>query len=92
MLVSNVIKSTLVFASNVLNVQPTLDMLNTTLKQIKKCTRLDGVFIWNYPVTPRKLPLSVDEMVEIVRKKFMYTEMVGGNKRAPIMASYKRLG
>jgi hypothetical protein len=53
-------KYDLVYASNVLNVQSTRQMLHQTLKQIHSVTK--GDFICNYPSSPRYLGLSISDM------------------------------
>lgn len=46
-----------VYASNVLNVQATTEMLEETLAEIWQCVKPGtGRFICNYPRSPRKLP------------------------------------
>ena len=55
----------LVFASNVLNVQPSLSMLWRTLYQISTATSWEGVFVCNYPTSPRKLPKLTSRALEL---------------------------
>jgi len=77
-------KYDIVFASNVLNVQSDVDMLRKSLKQIHSVTCAGGVFIANYPLSPRKTTLSVDEMVEILQEFFRTIKRVGGSVSAPL--------
>lgn len=42
------------YASNVVNVQPTVSDLVRTLDTIKACVRPGGVFFCNFPLMPRK--------------------------------------
>lgn len=53
----------LVYASNVLNVQPSTKTLHTTLTMITGYARY-GVAYLSYPSSPRKLGLSVPDMQE----------------------------
>ena len=47
-------KYDVVYASNVLNVQPSERALDTTLQKIAKAVRAGGIFIGNLPASPRK--------------------------------------
>lgn len=58
-----------VFASNVLNVISSQSMLTETLDQIKNCLKHDGVFITNYPQSPRKMAITDKEMCNIIQEK-----------------------
>lgn len=73
-----------VFASNVLNVQSSLSMLNETLKQIYDTVKYGGEFICNYPQSPRKMLLTSEEIERIIIKVFGSVERVGGTRSAPI--------
>lgn len=55
-----------VYASNVLNVISSYSMLQETLTQIKRCLKRDGMFIANYPQSPRKLNMTVKELEQII--------------------------
>ena len=59
-----------VYASNVLNVISSLPMLMETLEQIYKCIKDGGMFIANYPQSPRKMTMSEKEMRKIIEEKF----------------------
>ena len=78
-----------VFASNVLNVQSSLSMLNETLKQIKDSMKDNGEFICNYPQTPRKMLLSETDIERFLLSIFSSVERVGGTKSAPIWKAIK---
>lgn len=52
----------MIYASNVLNVQNSMGMLNSTLFQIIGAMAEDGTFIANYPQTPRKAGLTTEMM------------------------------
>ena len=74
-----------VFASNVLNVQSSLDMLHETLWQIWDALSYGGEFICNYPNSPRKMDLTADEIDHFIAATFgVIPEIVGGTKSAPI--------
>ena len=62
-----------VYASNVLNVISSQSMLMETLDQIYNCIKDGGMFVANYPQSPRKMDISATELSEIVKEKF------GGN-------------
>jgi len=62
----------LVYASNVLNVQPSFTALQCTICRIADLARF-GVVYLSYPKTPRKLGLSVEEMQNILSPFFNYT-------------------
>lgn len=52
----------MIYASNVLNVQNSMGMLNSTLFQIVSALGEDGTFVANYPQTPRKAGLTTEMM------------------------------
>lgn len=59
-----------VYASNVLNVISSHSMLAETLSQIYDCLKDGGMFIANYPQSPRKMNINNKEMVAIITEKF----------------------
>jgi len=73
-----------VFASNVLNVQSSFKMLRETIAQVSSVMTTDSIFFANYPLTPRKAPFTVDEMLDILSKTFSIIERVGGTAAAPL--------
>lgn len=75
----------LVFASNVLNVQSSPEMLNKTLGQIAGATKPGKAAIANFPASPRKNRLSAAQVVQIARRKFRQVDQVGGSSDAPIL-------
>lgn len=77
-------KYDVVFASNVLNVQQSLHMFNETITQIKSVMNDGGVFIANYPLSPRKMSAVSWQMHEMLLQQFRYVIRVGGTKSAPI--------
>lgn len=63
-------KYDIVYASNVLNVQSTIDMLMTTLKEIINLMKYNSIFIANYPKEPRKMNLSIIDLKNILEEYF----------------------
>lgn len=74
----------IVFASNVLNVQSSKEMLLETLNQIKSVLKDDGEFICNFPISPRKMEMNGHKMEEVLTSIFPNVSIVGGTKSAPI--------
>lgn len=58
-----------VYASNVLNVISSQSMLTETLEQISSCLKDGGIFIVNYPQSPRKMNMSNEELRIIIQNK-----------------------
>lgn len=56
-----------VYASNVLNVLPTADAIRETLIQIRNCLKDSGLFIANYPQSPRKSGFTMAMMECLLR-------------------------
>ena len=82
----------IVFASNVLNVSSSLEMLITTVKQIFACLSPGGAFICNYPSSPRKTLLDVFDVQTIIETIFNNkVELVGSTKSAPLWKITKPL-
>ena len=78
-------KYDVVFASNVLNVQISMEMLMETLDNIWHVVKNGGKFICNYPSSPRKMDMSANELKGIIQIKFgADVEMVGGTRSAPL--------
>ena len=59
-----------VYASNVLNVQSSEEMLRRTLGQIRDSVSKDGLAVFNYPASPRKSDLTVDQVSAIIAEVF----------------------
>ena len=77
-------KYDVVYASNVLNVQSDLNMLNETVEQIKSVMKDQGAFIANYPLDPRKGDMTVLEVFANLSKHFKFVTWVDGKKNAPV--------
>ena len=56
-----------VLLSNVLNVQESRKQMVETLKVVKACLFQSGVVIANYPASPRKNPMTVEEVLHTLR-------------------------
>jgi hypothetical protein len=81
-----------VFASNVLNVQSSLDMFRETLWQIWNALNYGGEFICNYPSSPRKMDLTARDVYHLISVIFgVIPEIVGGTRSAPIWRVKKEL-
>lgn len=75
----------IVYASNVLNVQGHGNMLWETLAEIRDATKSGGRAIFNYPESPRLLPVNAEDMKKLVESVFCKeAKQVGGTKRAPV--------
>lgn len=67
----------LIYASNVLNVQMSENMLSNTLEQIRECLHDDGEFICNYPRQPRYIPyISTSRMQLKLEEWFDHVERI----------------
>lgn len=74
-----------IMASNVLNVSSSLGMLQETLHQIYDSLSDGGLFVCNYPATPRKMNLIAEHMVMIIESIFDAKPLrVGGTSSAPL--------
>jgi len=77
-------KYDVVYASNVLNVQQSLYMLDEMLDEVKSVMNPNAVFIANFPLQPRKMDMHAHQMFEMLRQRFETVTYVGGTKQAPI--------
>jgi hypothetical protein len=77
-------KYDIVYASNVLNVQSSLHMLEETIIQIKQVMKEDAVFFANYPLQPRKMTAAGWQMHATLRNYFKDVIRVGGTSQAPL--------
>ena len=76
-----------VMASNVLNVQSDLDMLDKTVSSIAQATADDGAAIVNFPKEPRypkDKPLELGDIEGALKNHFGKIVRVGGSAGAPI--------
>jgi hypothetical protein len=84
-------KYSVIYASNVLNVQSSMVMMLETLQQINNSLEPGGEFICNYPSSPRKMLLSANDLKEIIQSIFKgKIERVGGTSSAPLWVVQKR--
>ena len=81
-------KYDVVYASNVLNVQQSYDMVVETLTEGKRVLKPEGVFIANLPLSPRKMDITAQDMEEWLRIQFGHVVIVGGKKQAPIFFAH----
>lgn len=73
------------YASNVLNVQSSPEMLGRTLDQIHGALHPHGSFIANLPSSPRKYEgLTGDHVKSELEKRFHSVERIGGTKSIPV--------
>jgi len=73
-----------VMASNVLNVQPTRKDLVHVLCELRAATAGGGMCVVNFPESPRKNGVSVNELASLLEWLFGNVRQVGGTKRAPV--------
>jgi hypothetical protein len=78
-------KYSLVYASNVLNVQVNEDMLHETIKQLKKVVAEGGRVIANYPASPRKIKrMNGKKLLGILLEHFVSVEIIHGTMSVPV--------
>jgi SAM-dependent methyltransferase len=73
-----------VYASNVINVAPSVSFLRKTLSEIRGALKIGGRAIFNYPGDPRKAGLTTKQMEDIVREYFPDLRRVGGTPSDPL--------
>lgn len=73
-----------VFASNVLNVQSSPEMLAETLSQMSAALLPGGEIIANYPESPRKSTMKAADVAAVANALGLDVHRVGGTKSAPI--------
>jgi len=71
-------KYNIVFASNVLNVQSTENMLDNTLYDISRVLKSGGLFIANYPSKPRKMNMTNKKLENELNKYFKNIKINNG--------------
>ena len=69
----------IVFASNVLNVQSSEEMLEETIKQMWDAVKKGGILVVNYAGSPRYISWSTKEMDEWLKKRFDNVERIRYN-------------
>lgn len=80
-----------VYASNVLNVISSVTMLAITLNQIYDCLKDGGIFIANYPLSPRKMNSSASFIEGVVCEKFgCNANVIGGSISTPMWCFVKK--
>ena len=80
-------KYDIVYASNVLNVQSSVNMLGTTLETLAKCMKKKGFLLVNYPVSPRKgvmEQVDPEQLKAFLESFFIVVDRVGGTRTAPL--------
>ena len=80
-----------IMASNVLNVQSSMQMMFTTLHQVYDSLEYGGKFVCNYPSSPRKMELLTARDLEFMLRQTFggNAERVGGTSSAPLWVVYK---
>ena len=84
----------IVFASNVLNVQGSEDMMRRTLEDVLKTVKRDGVFIANFPGSPRYGFQTAKEAKEILEDYFDVVVIHGsdgGKTSSPVWAMTQKM-
>ncbi len=82
------VKYDIVYASNVLNVQSSVNMLGTTLETLANCVRIKGELIVNYPLSPRKGVMNYvdsEQLESFLKGFFIEVNRVGGTRTAPLL-------
>lgn len=78
-----------VYASNVLNTISSISMLMKTLEQINSCLKNGGIFIANYPASPRKMEMGAAKLKSIICNKIGVCEITVGSSSAPLFVFVK---
>ena len=80
-----------IMASNVLNVQSSMQMMFETLHQVYDSLEYGGKFVCNYPSSPRKMELLTARDLEFMLRQTFggNVERVGGTNSAPLWVVYK---
>jgi len=84
----------IVFASNVLNVQGSEEMMRRTLEDVLKTVKKDGVFIANFPSSPRYGFESAKEAKKILEDYFDVVVIHGsdgGRTSSPVWAMTQKM-
>jgi len=78
----------IVYASNVINVQNTVNMLGETIESLAGSVRKSGILVLNYPVSPRKGVMEhvdSERLEEFLKSFFTEINRVGGTRAAPLL-------
>lgn len=78
----------IVYASNVLNVQPTKAKISEVVDNIADCVKNSGVFLVNYPESPRKSDATVEEVESVLKTYYHNVLRIAGSDRAPVWKCY----
>lgn len=78
-----------VYASNVLNTISSMSMLTETLDQVYGCLKDGGMFITNYPSSPRKMEIGTAKLKSIICDKIGVCEITVGSSSAPLFVFMK---
>ena len=78
-----------VYASNVLNTISSMSMLTETLDQVCGCLKDGGMFIANYPSSPRKMEIGAAKLKSIICNKIGVCEITVGSSSAPLFVFVK---
>lgn len=86
-------KYSVIYASNVLNVQSSMSMFLETLMQMCNSLEPGGTLICNYPASPRKMDATASEVARVIFSVFgSWPERVGGTASAPLWKVQKPYG
>lgn len=75
-------KYTAVFASNVINVQPSRSDVIKVVDQIKGRLHNGGLFFFNYPDSPRYNDYTIADLELLMKKKFSQIKRISGSPAA----------
>ena len=78
-----------VYASNDLNTISSMSMLTETLDQVCGCLKDGGMFIANYPSSPRKMEIGAAKLKSIICNKIGVCEITVGSSSAPLFVFVK---
>lgn len=78
-----------VYASNVLNTISSMSMLTETLDQVCGCLKDGGMFVANYPSSPRKMEIGAAKLKSIICNKIGVCEITVGSSSAPLFVFVK---
>lgn len=82
-------KYDLVYASNVLNVQSSIDMMRKTIAEIASVIKCHAPVFINYPTSSRKSDITVEEMPDLLLEQFSTVVEIGLSASAPVWMCVK---